>query len=225
MTKSLNKATSSDGYIYLLYLKWWCVFFLCLSIVGVGVLCPFYYFGSIENEKATLLQSLTVFEVSKSEWRVWVMLLISFGYSLIGYWFVYALVIKMKDFKDYEDEICEDDHDFKLAKRTVIIRNIPNYYSVLYSNVKLASILSERAGSSFEGVTTLGRYRNLFRLLNERIEIASRLNRHMNRLYKLQEWVGSNKTKKEERHSEKVAVEWQTKLKFKSKLTSFTWNR
>jgi hypothetical protein len=46
-----------------------------------------------------------VFEVANSEWRVWVMLLVSFSYSLIGYWFVYALVIKMKDFKGYEDEI------------------------------------------------------------------------------------------------------------------------
>lgn len=217
MRKLLNKATSSDGYIYLLYLKWWCVFFFCLSIIGVGVLWPFYYFGSIENEKATLLQSLTVFEVANSEWRVWVMLLVSFSYSLIGYWFVYALVIKMKDFKGYEDEIWEDDHDFKLAKRTVIIRNIPNYFSVLHSNIKLASILSERSGNNFEGVATLGRYRNLFRLLNERIEIASRLNKHMSRLYKLQECVGSSKTKKEERHSEQAVIEWQSKLKLKSK--------
>ena len=217
MRKLLNKATSSDGYIYLLYLKWWSWFFLGLSIIGWWFLCPFYYLGSIDNEKATLLQSLTVFEVTNSEWRVLVMFLFAFAYSLIGYQFVYSLVIKMKDFKEYEDEIREDDHDFKLAKRTVIIRNIPNYFSTLYSNIKLTNLLRERIGTSFEGVTTLGRYRNLFRLLNERIEIASRLNKHMNRLYRLQESERSAKTKKEEKHSEQAVVECQSKLKLKSK--------
>jgi hypothetical protein len=117
-----------------------------------------------------------------SEWRLWIIFFLVFAYSVAGYRFVYKLVIKMKDLKNYEEEIRDVDHDFKLAKRTVMVKNIPSYFSTMHSNSLITQVIRERYAREFEGVTTLGRYNVMYKLLNERIDIASKLNKHMNRL-------------------------------------------
>jgi uncharacterized protein YeeX (DUF496 family) len=135
--------------------------------------------------KSTFLQTITVFEVTYSEWRLWIIFFLTFAYSVAGYRFVYNLVIKMKDLKNYEKEIQDADHDFKLAKRTVMVKNIPSYFSTEHSNSLIAQVIKHRY-NDYEGVTTLGRYNVMYQLLNDRIDIASKLNKHMNILIKNQ---------------------------------------
>lgn len=91
----------------------------------------------------------------------------------------------MKDLKNYEKEIQDADHDFKLAKRTVMVKNIPSYFSTEHSNSLIAQVIKHRY-NDYEGVTTLGRYNVMYQLLNDRIDIASKLNKHMNILIKNQ---------------------------------------
>lgn len=175
----MRKACSSDAYIYLLYLKWCAIFLFVLSIIGVLLLCPFYYQGTREEKAATFLQSITVFEIKHSNWRIWTMFFISLTYSVVGYRFVYNLVIKLKDFRDYKEEYDNVDNDYQVSKKVVMIRNIPDFLSVRYVDEKLKKIFSRRYGRDFENVSTLGRYSRLFDLINDRISIASKLNKHM----------------------------------------------
>lgn len=179
----MKKACSSDAYIYLLYLKWCAIFLFVLSIIGIFFLCPFYYFGSKDHEKATFLQKITVFEITHSHWRIWIMFLISLAYSVIGYRFVYNLVIQLKDFKDYKEEFDQIDNDYQVSKKVVRIRNIPDYLSVAFCNERLNKIFTERYGRDFETASTLGRYKTLIDLVNSRISLASKLNKHMMALY------------------------------------------
>lgn len=73
-----------------------------------------------------------MFEVTHSEWRVWIMFLFSFVYSIAGYKFVYTLMIKLKEYKRYDDENPNNDSEVLLAKRTVMVKNVPPYFSTKY---------------------------------------------------------------------------------------------
>lgn len=77
--------------------------------------------------------------------------------------------------------------------------------------------MKERYGRDFEGVTTLGRYKVLYKLLNERIEIASDLNKHMTKLYSNTSCIRTAKDKQEDIIHELAIPECQEKLKIKSK--------
>ena len=215
----IKKATSSDGYIYLLYLKSCFVFFLMLSLIGILILWPFYWQAAYDNNassKLTFLQMITVFEISYSEWRLWLVFFLTFAYSVAGYRFVYSLVIKMKDLKDYEEEIRDDDHDFKLAKRSVMVKNIPSYLATRHWNSLITQVIRERYSKEFEGVTTLGRYHIMYKLLNERIDIASKLNKHMNSLIQNQNCVRTEKEKAKDKVNEQMISDYQAQLKIKS---------
>jgi hypothetical protein len=179
MTK---KACSSDAYVYLLYLKRCAIFLFILSIVGVGFLCPFYYFGK-NNDNSTFLENLTVFEIIHSKWKIWIMFTISLAYSVLGYYFVYNLIIPLKDFRYYKEQNDTLSEDYYVSKKTVMITGISDDLSVDKSNKLLNSVLESRYGIEYKEARTLGRYNNLYKLLKERIDIASKLNDLMAKLY------------------------------------------
>lgn len=126
----------------------------------------------------------------------------------------------MKDLKNYEEEIRDVDHDFKLAKRSVMVKNIPSYFSTKHCNSLITQIIKERYAKEFEGVTTLGRYKVMYKLLNERIDIASTLNKHMNRLIHNQNCIRTDKEKKQDKNNEQIIEDCQAQLKIKSNFIS-----
>lgn len=206
----LRKACSSDAYIYLLYLKWCSFFFFALSVIGICFLCPFYYQGAQDHARATFLQKITVFEIVYSNWRVWVMFGVSLTYSIVGYRFVYNLVIMFKDFKIDDQETDDDEvNDYAVAKKTILIRNIPPWYSVPYASALLTKVFTERYGREFETVITLGRFQTLYELLKQRIHIATKLNHHMEKLY-------SQEAKEDDKKHEEGIMKYQTQLRLKN---------
>lgn len=155
----LKKACSSDAYIYLLYLKWCAIFLYVLTLMGVLFLCPFYYQGTKDDVKATFLQKITVFEIIHSKWRIWVMFLVSLTYSIVGYRFVYNLVIKLKEFRYYKEEYDDIDNDYQVSRKVILIRNIPDYLSVEHCNTIISKLFHDRYKKDFVSVKTLGRYK------------------------------------------------------------------
>ena len=139
----MSKACSSDAYIYLLYLKWWAIYLFFLSVVGVFFLCPFYYFGA-EDGKIHFLQRITVGEIIHSEWRIWVIFAISITYSIIGYKFVYNLVIHFKNFLYYKEENESLSEDYRASRKTVMLVNIPEHLTVKECNLALHTFFLSR---------------------------------------------------------------------------------
>jgi hypothetical protein len=178
----MKKACSTDAYIYLLYLRWCAIFLFFQSIVSVAFLCPFYYFMATRKGKTTVLQELTVFEIVRSDSWVWIMFFVALAYSILGYRFVYLLVIQLKNFRYYKEETADLESDYEIAKKTVVIRNIPTNFSVKFWNNLLFSLFKERY-EGFLAVSTLGRYQKLYGLYRHRLSIAAELNQNILQLY------------------------------------------
>lgn len=60
------------------------------------------------------------------------MFFVALTYSIIGYRFVYLLVIQFKNFRYYKEETADLESDYEIAKKTVVIRNIPTDFSVKF---------------------------------------------------------------------------------------------
>lgn len=178
----VKKACSSDAHIYLLYLRGCAIFLFVLSVVGIFFLSPFYYQGSNEEE-STFLAKITVFSITHSNWRIWIMFVISLSYSIVGYYFVYNLISQLKDFRYYKEETDTISEDYHVSKKTILILGITDFLSVEYANKLLDTFLKNRYGSDYRDVRTLGRYHSLYRLLKERIDLATKLNDLMTQLF------------------------------------------
>jgi hypothetical protein len=60
------------------------------------------------------------------------MFFVALAYSILGYRFVYLLVIQLKNFRYYKEETADLESDYEIAKKTVVIRNIPTNFSVKF---------------------------------------------------------------------------------------------
>ena len=218
----MKKSISTDAYIYLLYLKWCAIFLFFLSIMGVLFLCPFYFTGTQETKQATFLQKITVFKIIHSDWRIWIMFCVSMAYSIIGYRFVYNLVIQFKNFRYYKEETDIIETEYEIAKKTVQVKYIPDHYSVKRVNDNIDSVMKENY-DGYRSVSTLGRYEKLYDLFQERIDTASELNEHMIVLYQTQGkpvWNNLIGHKSDVAH-EKAIPKLQEKMRLLSKYLIF----
>jgi hypothetical protein len=96
---------------------------------------------------------------------------------------VYNLIVQLKDFRYYKEENDTISEDYHVSKKTILILGITDFLSVEYSNKLLDTFLKKRYGSDYRDVRTLGRYHSLYRLLKERIDLATKLNDLMTQLF------------------------------------------
>jgi hypothetical protein len=108
---------------------------------------------------------------------------ISLACSVLGFYYVYNLIIQLKDFIYYKEQNDTLSEDYYVSKKTVMITGISDDLSVDKSNKLLNSVLESRYGMEYKEARTLGRYHNLYKLLKERINIASKLNDLMTKIY------------------------------------------
>ncbi|MDR3549398.1 MAG: hypothetical protein P4M11_14225 [Candidatus Pacebacteria bacterium] len=76
-----------DGFLYLLFIKYLCVYFLLLSAGGCGVLLPMFLMGkSIDRD---LLTAYTIRNILSSRWKLWVVLLFTALYTAMAFVMLY----------------------------------------------------------------------------------------------------------------------------------------
>lgn len=120
---------------------------------------------------------ITVFEIVHSPILVWVVFVFAWGYSIFGYYFLYDLAQQFEAPRPNINQ--EHDSDINVAKRTVVLENIPSFLSTKECNDVMNGILKEKYGKKFIAASTLGDYKKLYQLCRERIKLASDLNKFL----------------------------------------------
>lgn len=166
----------------MIYLKRCSQFFLALSVISLAFLCPFYYLGSLDDEKEkTLLVRITIFSTVHSNKMLWFIFLIALGYSVTSFYFIYHLVIQLKDFQPYIDKSQES--DYSVSKRSIVIQGIPTSLPTQVVNELMNRSIHQRYGRDFVAASTLGSYKKLYKLCRERIYFANKLNKYLVKTY------------------------------------------
>ena len=109
-----------DGFLYLLFIKYLCIYFAIITFSGCGVLLPIFLYGidSLEN----LIMNYTIQNALNNEWKLWIVLIFTVLYSIMGFVMLYLFHARLKFITIVENKTLIDS---LCANRGLVIKNFP----------------------------------------------------------------------------------------------------
>jgi len=168
--KELINRCYKDGFLYLLFLRYLCIYFCIISFAGCGILIPTY----MENETKDndLLSNYTIANVSEN-WKLWIVLGFTILYSLTGFFFLYLFNERIKLVAEVKNRnplniLCN-----KLAFK---ITNIPTDIIGETNEVQIQELVEKIVGrGGVISVRIVGDYRSIYKLLIRKNYIIEKL--------------------------------------------------
>ena len=166
---------NAEGFLYLYFLKSAGIFFFGLSFSSILIMIPIYLV-KYESNPISLLQKLTIENAYDSTEKLYIVLFMSFIYTLLAYFFIYDFRKKLVYIQ--ERVKMEDSLDLDIARHTIHIRGLNENLSYTeakkilhtYFNISFTDMISE--------IQVIPHYDILMNLIDKKFESESLLDKY-----------------------------------------------
>jgi hypothetical protein len=173
--KQVFSLCNAEGFLYLYFLRSAGIFFLILSVSSIVVMIPLFIV-KFENVERQLLQKLTIENAYDSSAKLYVVLLFSFIYTFMAYFFVYNFKRKLISIQGKVQS--EDSYDAEISRHTLHIRGINANLSYIDAKKLMQSYFDISYAGRVAEIHVIPHYDVLMDLIERKSTFESKLNKY-----------------------------------------------
>lgn len=159
-----------DGFLYLLFLRYLCIYFCIIALGGCGVLIPIYVEDT--GRDRNLLSSYTIAAVSEP-WKLWVVLGFTMLCSLLGFFLLRLFHARVKLVAEGKSK---DPVNVLCCKLALKITNVPVHVIGEEQEIQIQELFEKMVGrGGVISVRIVADYREVYKLLMKKNYILEKL--------------------------------------------------
>jgi len=162
-----------DGFLYLLFIKYLYTYFFMISLGNSCVLIPIFLVNS--KISTNLLTAYTINNVIKTIWKLWIVLVFTLLYTVMGFIMLYLFHKRLRSVAVSENKSMVD---ILCSKRSIMIKGLPKSFVERKKELEIQGFFEELVGENeVVCVKLIPNYKKTYRLLLKKDELLKKLSK------------------------------------------------